>query len=94
MPIFEYECLKCGKQFEALVLPKGPAAKCPSCQSAKLEQQISLCVVSSETTKKANLTAQQRRAQAAHDEKARSDHRHHHEHFEDIKYDKAHGSDY
>lgn len=32
MPIYEYSCNKCGKQFEVLIRKKGDEpAKCPSC---------------------------------------------------------------
>jgi putative FmdB family regulatory protein len=35
MPIFEYKCLKCGNQFEHLVIPttKDEEPTCPKCQS-------------------------------------------------------------
>jgi len=35
MPIFEYKCQKCGKQFEHLVIPttKDQEPACPKCQS-------------------------------------------------------------
>ncbi|NWG12281.1 MAG: zinc ribbon domain-containing protein [Acidobacteria bacterium] len=43
MPIFEYECLKCGNEFERLV--RGPGAAdavtCPGCGSKKVEQLYS-----------------------------------------------------
>jgi putative FmdB family regulatory protein len=41
MPIFEYICKECGHRFEALVMGSKKAA-CPSCQGAKLEQQLSV----------------------------------------------------
>ena len=53
MPIFDFRCLDCDEEFEALVL-KTPAA-CPKCQSARLEQQISSFAVSSESTRESNL---------------------------------------
>jgi putative FmdB family regulatory protein len=35
MPIFEYKCLKCGKEFEHLVIPanRDEEAACPKCES-------------------------------------------------------------
>ncbi len=41
MPIFEYVCKECGHHFEALVMGS-KKAECPSCQSAKLDQQLSV----------------------------------------------------
>jgi putative FmdB family regulatory protein len=44
MPIFEYLCKDCGKQFEVLV--RGPEkAHCPKCKSSRLEQQLSAFAV-------------------------------------------------
>jgi putative FmdB family regulatory protein len=40
MPIFEYVCKGCGKQFEAIVLGS-KQAECPQCSSRELEQQLS-----------------------------------------------------
>ncbi len=40
MPIFEYICKECGRHFEVLVMGSRKA-ECPSCRSAKLEQQLS-----------------------------------------------------
>ena len=49
MPIFEYTCLSCHHQFEALIRgTKTPV--CPECQSEKLEKMFSLPAVKSETT--------------------------------------------
>jgi putative FmdB family regulatory protein len=40
VPLFEYECRKCGHQFEALVtMSRTPA--CPKCQSQDLEKRVS-----------------------------------------------------
>lgn len=44
MPIFEYVCRNCSKQFELLV-QGSQAAACPSCQSTNLEQQLSVFAV-------------------------------------------------
>lgn len=40
MPIFEYICRECDHHFEAIVLGS-KAAKCPKCESKKLDQQLS-----------------------------------------------------
>jgi len=60
MPIFDYECRKCGEQFEMLVL-KGTVAECPACHGQELEQLISGFAVSSDATRQANLQAARRR---------------------------------
>ena len=44
MPIFEYICKECGHQFEAVVMGS-KKAECPSCQSGKLQQQLSTFAV-------------------------------------------------
>jgi putative FmdB family regulatory protein len=41
MPIFEYVCRKCEHKFEALV-QNSNGVECPSCQSRKLEKQLSV----------------------------------------------------
>ena len=41
MPLFEYRCKSCGRDFEALVTPSRPAA-CPSCGSTSLEKRLSV----------------------------------------------------
>ena len=83
MPIYEYECRRCGHRFEYLLLSSTPAARCPSCNKKDLEQLISLSAVSSETTRKANLSAARKRAAVVHRDKQHEDHKHLHEHFED-----------
>jgi putative FmdB family regulatory protein len=82
MPIYEYECRQCGHRFEYLVLSSSPAAECPACQKQDLEQLISLCAVSSETTRQANLSAAHSKAAAVRTEKQHEDHRHLHEHYD------------
>ena len=42
MPIYEYQCGKCGKAFERLVRSAGEAASCPECGSAKTARQLSV----------------------------------------------------
>ncbi len=41
MPIFEYECDKCGTLFEELVMSAAQKVACPSCGSADIEKLVS-----------------------------------------------------
>ena len=54
MPIYDFKCQDCGEQFEALVL-KGSTPACPACQSARLEQLISMFSVDSASIRQANI---------------------------------------
>ena len=83
MPVFEYQCRQCGTRFEYLVLRTTPDAECPACRKKDLEQLISLCSVSSEATRKANLSGAHRRAASVRAEKSHESHTHLHDHFED-----------
>jgi len=65
MPLYDFRCLDCGDTFEALVLKT--AAACPSCQSARLEQQeISSFAVSSEGIRESNLSGAKRKHAKVH----------------------------
>jgi putative FmdB family regulatory protein len=64
MPIYEYECRRCGRQFEMLVLA-GTVAECPSCQSRELDQLLSGFAVSSEASRQANVQAARRQHAAS-----------------------------
>jgi putative FmdB family regulatory protein len=41
MPIYEYACADCDREFELLV-NTGDVAECPSCHSRKLDKRLSL----------------------------------------------------
>ena len=46
MPIYEYACHACGREFEALVR-SNTVPKCPQCQSTQLEKRLSVFATSS-----------------------------------------------
>ena len=71
MPIFEYACKKCGKEFEALVLKTTPAPSCPKCKSTELEKLISKPAIKSESTHGLAMKAAKARDKKAGSEKAR-----------------------
>ena len=45
MPIFEYECGDCGRQFEKIVYRTSSAVTCDSCGSARVEKRYSAFAV-------------------------------------------------
>jgi putative FmdB family regulatory protein len=71
MPIFEYSCKSCGKEFEALVLPTTAAPACPACKSTELEKLISTPAIKSETTHGLAMRAAKKRDKIQGSEKAR-----------------------
>jgi putative FmdB family regulatory protein len=71
MPIFEYACKSCGKEFEALVLPTTAAPACPACKSTELEKLISKPAIKSDSTHALAMKAAKKRDQKQGSEKAR-----------------------
>jgi putative FmdB family regulatory protein len=67
VPIYDYRCRACGKEFEAVVRT-GDTPQCPACQGQDLERLLSSFAVSSPEMKK-SLAARQVK-------KAASDERH------------------
>jgi len=79
MPIFEYRCRSCGRQFETLVLPD-TTVECPSCQGRDLEKQISMPAVQSDSTHALAMKAARRRdaKQASENARAQREYELHH----------------
>jgi len=42
MPLFEYRCKKCNKEFEELVRNSEEKVCCPGCRSGKVEKKLSV----------------------------------------------------
>jgi putative FmdB family regulatory protein len=68
MPLYDYKCRACGRQFEELVR-HGEAPVCPSCNSGDLEKLVSIPAVSTDATRKRSLGKARRAASDVHREK-------------------------
>lgn len=63
MPLFDFTCQNCQNEFEALV--RGAVVPvCPSCQSDKLERQMSLPSIKTQSTHGLAMNAAKRRDKA------------------------------
>ena len=71
MPIYEYKCQACSREFELLVRP-GTALACPSCGADQLERLISLPAIKSESTHAQAMAAAKKRDKVQADEKNRA----------------------
>jgi putative FmdB family regulatory protein len=80
MPLYEYDCLKCGQRFEVLV--RGPqTVACPSCGDEKLERVISSFAVSSDGTRGANIaSARKHNLSLEREKRMQTDTLHDHDH--------------
>ena len=56
MPMFEYECRQCHREFELLVRESTELA-CPACQSQDLEKRLSVFAVSASPRERASFSA-------------------------------------
>jgi len=82
MPIYEFRCRRCGRQFETLV--RGAAAEvCEQCTSTDLERLPSSFAASSAAIRKATLKAVRERGARLREEQRHDDHRSMHRHMND-----------
>ena len=72
MPIFEYECRACGREFEQLVRT-GDVPACPACKSQELEKLLSLSSISSAGIRKANVAKAREAGKKVQKDKAMAD---------------------
>ena len=56
MPIYEYACQQCGREFEALVR-SSTVPQCPSCHSGDLEKRLSVFATAASTAQAAPVAA-------------------------------------
>jgi putative FmdB family regulatory protein len=68
VPIYDYKCRTCGRQFEELV-KLGQTPDCPSCGGRDLERLVSLPVVSTESSRRRSFKKARERASKVHEEK-------------------------
>jgi putative FmdB family regulatory protein len=62
MPIFEYRCRACQREFEQLVLPSRAQPACPACGNGDLERLLSLFAVDSAETRQIHRNQGRKRA--------------------------------
>jgi putative FmdB family regulatory protein len=72
MPIFEYACRTCQRQFE-LIVRGTDTPQCPECGGIDLERLVSLFAVDSPTSRSLALNAARRRNAATTRDKAHAD---------------------
>ena len=46
MPIYEYQCQQCNREFEKLVFNSSEKISCPGCKSKKVKRMMSACAFS------------------------------------------------
>lgn len=56
MPIYEYACKKCGREFETLVR-SGAVPDCPDCHSTELDKKLSVFATAKSTAEPASVAA-------------------------------------
>ena len=59
MPIYEFKCEDCGKEFEKFVVSFSQidSVKCPECGSGNVKKKVSACSVGGSSTSAGSCTA-------------------------------------
>ena len=60
MPLYEYRCLGCGREFELLILRASQPIACPGCSGESVERLISSFAVNSEAGRQSSEAAAHR----------------------------------
>ena len=76
MPLFEFECLACHQQFEALVRPADAVPACHACGSVELRKLLSTFAVDSAGTRNVALKSGRKRAASQQRDKAIAEREH------------------
>jgi putative FmdB family regulatory protein len=61
MPLYEYDCLKCGRRFEVLLLRGPQPIVCSACGHDGVERVLSAFAVSSKESRQANVESARKR---------------------------------
>jgi putative FmdB family regulatory protein len=80
MPIHDFRCRQCGKEFEGLSRPQDPAVTCPSCKSDDLEKLLSGFAVNSADKRAASALDSRKRQIRANKDKIVADEEYRKEH--------------
>jgi len=84
MPIYEYQCVVCGNQYEQLIRSsRDSTPPCSSCGSDNVARIVSAFAVDSQSTRQMTLASARRKALQVERDKNDADHQemlHHHQH--------------
>jgi putative FmdB family regulatory protein len=73
MPLYDFRCRTCGREFEALVRPQDAATACPSCRGQDLERLLSDFAVNSADKRAASAKQSRERQVSANKDKLVAD---------------------
>jgi putative FmdB family regulatory protein len=76
MPLYEYRCRGCKRQFEALVRAQDPAPKCPGCQSGDLERLHSAFGMASDEQTRLNVKKERKKRLPQHKAEQNEEYQH------------------
>lgn len=76
MPLFDYECTRCGAMFETLVRPGSAEPACVACGATDLRRIISSFAVDSESTRASALANGRKHAAKERRDRAMAEHEH------------------